>query len=390
MPANKDREQPGKWIAQFYYTDWTGERKKKRKRGFSTRRDALAWEHEFLKKHRADIGMEFSSFAELYMEDISHRVRASTLSNKHFIIQSKILPYFGKRPMNAITAPDIRKWQNELLNLGYSKTYLKLVNSQLAAIFNYAVKFYGLAENPCHKAGSIGKSNAEEMQFWTLGEYKQFREALTERPRSYMAFELLFFTGIRIGELLALTPADIDAENGLIKINKSYNRLNGQDIISPPKTPKSNREIAIPEFLCSELLEYMSLFYDLDQNARLFPHTKHYLAHEMKNGCAASNVKRIRLHDIRHSHASLLIELGFSPLLIAERLGHERVETTLNTYAHLWPHKQQEVVNQLQRLNPASGSAMVLKNPEKEKTARNMGRNETFSQVNNAEKHGIK
>ncbi len=350
MPANKDEKTPGKWICQFYYTDWTGERKKKKKRGFATKREALEWEREFLKSQQADMQMKLSSFVEIYFDDMCHRVRASTLDNKRFVFNSKILPFFGERPINSISAPDVRKWQNELISQGYSQTYLKTVNNQLTALFNYAVKFYNLRENPCHKAGSMGKKNADEMQFWTTEEFKQFREGVKNKPRSYMAFEVLYYTGMRIGELMALTVSDVDLEACTISVSKSYNRLNGEDIISPPKTPKSNRVIAIPKFLCNEIQEYKAQMYELESTDRLFPFTKYFLEHEMKRGCSVTETKKIRLHDIRHSHASLLIELGFSPLLIADRLGHEKVETTLNTYSHLWPHKQQEVVEKLQSL----------------------------------------
>jgi len=283
-------------------------------------------------------------------------LRASTLDNKRFVFDLKIKPYLGEKPMNEVTPPDVRKWQNELMSAEqkdgkkYSPTYLKTVNNQLTALFNYAVKYYGLRENPCHKAGSMGKKNADEMKFWTTDEYKKFRESVRDKNRSYMAFQLLYYTGMRIGELMALTRADVDLEAGTVTVSKSYNRLNGEDIISPPKTPKSNRVITIPDFLCDELQGYMAQLYDMQESDRLFPFTKYFLEHEMQRGSKASGVKRIRLHDLRHSHASLLIELGFSPLLIADRLGHEKVETTLNTYSHLWPHKQNEVSDKLQEL----------------------------------------
>lgn len=356
MPANKDAKTPGQWICQFYYTDWTGARKKKYKRGFTTKRDALDWERDFLKRQRADMSMKLSIFADLYLEDMEPRLRASTLENKRFIFDLKIKPYLGDKPMSAITPADVRKWQNTLMEVEqpdgkrYSPTYLKTVNNQLTALFNYAAKYYSLAENPCHKAGSMGKKNAEEMQFWTTDEFKRFREAVRDKPRAYMAFETLYYTGMRIGELMALTKADIDLIGGVVSVSKSYNRMNGQDIITPPKTPKSNRIITIPPFLCDELRNYMEQIYGLQDNDRVFPFTKYFLEHEMKRGCKLSGVKKIRLHDLRHSHASLLIEMGFSPLLIADRLGHEKVETTLNTYSHLWPHKQAEVADKLQAL----------------------------------------
>ncbi|MFU0833378.1 MAG: Integrase [Oscillospiraceae bacterium] len=368
MPANRDPNRPGKWIAQFYFTDWTGKRKKKYKRGFDTKKAAQEWEREFLKRQTADMKMKLSDFVEIYLSDMKPRLRGSTLDGKRFLFDKLIIPYFGKKPLCAISAADVRQWQATLMEAEYkpgkrySQTYLKTVNNQLTALFNYAVKFYGLKENPCHKAGSMGKKHAEEMHFWTVEEYKQFREAIKDKPRSYMAFQVLYYTGMRIGELMALTKADINLETNTISISKTYSRRNGQDIITPPKTPKSNRVIAIPPFLCDELKAYIATLYGLQDNDRIFPFTKHFLEHEMKRGCKKSGVKKIRLHDLRHSHASLLIEMGFSPLLIADRLGHENVETTLNTYSHLWPHKQEEIASKLQAFEELpSDSKMILK-----------------------------
>lgn len=160
-------------------------------------------------------------------------------------------------------------------------------------------------------------------------------------------FMTLYYTGMREGELLALTPADIDFEKSTISINKNYQRIGGKDIVSTPKTPRSSRVITIPQGLKDCLKDYITQCYGLKPDDRLFPHTKYYLTHEMERGCKKSGVKKIRIHDIRHSHASLLVEMGFSPLLIAERLGHERVQTTMETYSHLYPNKQTEVANRL-------------------------------------------
>ena len=151
---------------------------------------------------------------------------------------------------------------------------------------------------------------------------------------------------------LALTPSDIDFEKKTLTVNKSYQRLGREDIITTPKTPKSIRTIPIPDGLCNCLQEYMSHCYGLQKDDRLFPYTKSFLYHEMEYGCKASGVKRIRVHDIRHSHASLLVEMGFSPLLIAERLGHEKVQPTWDTYSHLYPNKQVEVARQLDGIMP--------------------------------------
>jgi integrase len=153
------------------------------------------------------------------------RLREHTMRTKKYIIDLKVLPYFGKLKMNEITAPHIRKWQNELIKQGYAQTYLKTINNQVAALFNYAVKYYDLPSNPCRKAGSMGKSNAEEMHFWTREEFSKFIDSVMDKHQSYMAFMMLYWTGIRLGELLALTVDDVDFEKRTIRISKSYQRI---------------------------------------------------------------------------------------------------------------------------------------------------------------------
>lgn len=355
MSVTKDKN-TGKWMSQIRIKDWTGKEIHKKKRGFSTKKEALQWERDFINQANGSLGMSFMDFIELYLKDMEKRLKPSTVANKRFLIDLKIIPYFGKFPLDAIKPTDIRRWQNELTNYRdengkpYSQTYLKTINNQITAIFNYAVKYYGLKENPCHKAGGMGKKNADEMLFWTKDEFSAFISTLKDHPVSYTMFMTLYYTGMREDELLALTPSDINFDKGTLIISKSYQRLNGKDIVSSPKTPKRNRVVTIPEILKAVLRSYMDKCYGLQPDDRLFPYTKSYLYHEMEYGIKESGVKRIRVHDIRHSHASLLVEMGFSPLLIAERLGHERVQTTMDTYSHLYPNKQVEVANQLDSL----------------------------------------
>ena len=346
MKAEKDKK-TGKWLIQYRYTDWQGKRRKSTKRGFATKREAEEWLRNFLITQKADFDMKFADFWKMYCADMETRLREHTMRTKKYIVELKILPYFGNKRVNDITAADIRQWQNELIKMGYSPTYLKTINNQLSAIFNYAVRYYDLKSNPCAKAGSMGKSKAEEMDFWTGEEFRKFIDSVMNKRLSYMAFMTLYWTGMRMGELLALNPKDVDLEKRTISITKSYQRLGKKDVITPPKTPKSKRVITIPEFLAADIKDYMDSLYELQENDRLFPITKYYLEHEMQRGIKESGVKRIRVHDLRHSHASMLIELGFSPLEIANRLGHEKVETTLNTYAYLYPNKQTKLAERL-------------------------------------------
>lgn len=343
MPAYK-KEQNGTWFCKFCYTDWNGTRKQKKKEGFKTKKDALDFERDFLNKARASCDMRFSSMVELYLNDCRPRLKPTTFTTKETMIRGKILPYFGNQSVSGITPAHIRQWQNTLIALGFSPTYLKSIHNQASTIFNFAVKYYRLGENPCKMAGTIGKKRAEEMRIWTAEEFSRFVQAVRNKPASWAAFHLLFWTGIRSGELLALTREDFDFDAMTMSITKNYARQNQEDLILSPKTPKSKRVVALPDFLVEILQDYTAQH----PTGRLFPQTKHYLYHEMQRGCRLSGVERIRIHDLRHSHASFLIEKGFSPVLIAERLGHENIQTTLQIYSHLYPNKQTEVAQKIQ------------------------------------------
>ena len=345
-------EKTNTWRVIYRYTDWTGERKQSQKRGFKTKREAQIWEREQLNKATADLDMTFDSFVEQYTADMQTRIKENTWATKEHIIRTKIIPYFGKQKMSSITAQQIITWQNELMNYkdengkSLSPVYLKTINNQLSAIFNHAVKYYNLRENPCKKAGSMGKKKNREMLFWTKEEYLKFAEVMMDKPLSFYAFEMLYWCGIREGELLALTPADFDFEKCTVSITKSYQRLNGQDLITTPKTEKSNRVIKMPQFLADEMQDYLKQLYGIESNDRMFTVTKSYLHREMDRGAKEAGVKRIRIHDIRHSAVSLLIDMGFSATAIADRVGHESIDITYN-YAHLFPSKQTEMAEKL-------------------------------------------
>ena len=351
MPVYKE-EKTNTWRVIYRYTDWKGERKQTSKRGFSTKREAQAWEREQLNKVTADVDMTFASFIDRYTGDMITRLKENTWSTKEHIIRSKLTPYFGRLKLSKITPQQIITWQNELLNYRdaqgkpYSPVYLRTIQNQLSAIFNHAVRYYRLRENPCKKAGSMGKKKAREMLFWTKEEYLQFAKVIQDKPMAYHAFQMLYWCGIREGELLALTPADFDFDKETVTISKSYQRLKGKDVITDPKTEKSNRTITMPDFLAAEMQEYIGSLYRIQSDDRIFPFTSSFLRHEMERGCKASGVKKIRIHDLRHSAISLLIDMGFSPLAIADRVGHEAIEITYN-YAHLFPSKQQDMAKQL-------------------------------------------
>ena len=354
MPVFKN-EDNGTWYVMARYVNWKGERKQKCKRGFATKREAQEWERMFKLQTSSDLDMSFEAFTELYINDVKNRLKENTWLTKEHIIRTKILPYFGKLKISEISTKEIIAWQNEMLayldekKKPYSQTYLKTLHNQLSAIFNHAVRYYELRSNPAAKVGNMGSEEHKEMLFWTKEEYKKFSFEMMDKPVSFYAFEMLYWCGIREGELLALTPADFNFDKETVTINKSYQRLKGQDVITSPKTKKSNRTIKMPQFLCEEMKEYLGMIYGLKKKDRIFTVTKSYLHHEMDRGAKAVGVKRIRIHDLRHSHISLLIDMGFSAVAIADRVGHESIDITYQ-YAHLFPSKQIEMAEKLDDL----------------------------------------
>ncbi len=351
MPAYKEKSNKN-WYVSVRYEDWTGKNARKVKRGFATKREALEWERKFLLKENASLDMTFESFLELYKEDLKDRLKLNTWLTKTAIIDQKILPYFKEKRMCDIKTSDIIAWQKAVMSYrdekgnAYSPTYLKTIHNQLSAIFNHAVRYYELSSNPAAKAGNMGKEKSREMLFWTKAEYLKFSEAMMDKPVSFFAFEMLYWCGIRLGELLALTIGDFDFENQTVRINKSYQRIDGRDVITDPKTKKSIRTVTMPDFICDEMQRYFSGFYKPKKEDRIFLITKGYLHREMRRGCAETGVKKIRIHDLRHSHVSLLIDIGLPALAIADRVGHESIDITYR-YAHLFPSKQTEIAQKL-------------------------------------------
>ena len=289
MPAYMNGK-TGAWYVQCYYSDIDGNRKHKVKRGFATKGEALAWETEFLACADGSMSMPFEAFVKRYSEDVRPRLKLNTWLTKEHIIRTKIVPFFGPKRMCDISPKDVVDWQNKMVGSyddegkPYSGTYLRTINNQLSAIFNHAVKYYGLGKSPAAPTIKIGERQGSEMKFWTKEQCLAFSEEVMDKPASFYAFEILY--------------------------------------------PEERRA------------------------CRIFCFTKSYLHHEMKRGCAACGLEPIRIHDLRHSHVSLLIEMGFSAIAIADRLGHETYEMTLR-YAHLFPSKQSDMAAALdQRRRP--------------------------------------
>lgn len=355
MPVYQD-DTTKTWFVKCYYTDYTGTKKQKKKRGFKLQRDAKEWERNFMLKQAAEPSMPFGTLCALYLEDKKEHNKRITYETKKNRLDKWILPYFEQKPVDTITAADIRKWQADLKaaknanDEPLSPGYMQNIVVELSSVFNFAVRFYGLTTNPCRIAGNTVGKKQKSLTFWTKEEFDQFIETFDQADPYYVAFLVLYYTGMRIGELEALTAADLDLSANTVTIDKTYHLIGGEGVVTSPKTQKANRTITMPGFLTERIKAHESRIYGLTPSTRLFTASHSSYARQLETHIKKADVKRIRLHDIRHSHASLLIEMGFSALLVSERLGHENVSTTLNIYSHLFPSKQSEVADKLEKL----------------------------------------
>lgn len=360
MPAYLDPKTK-KWRAKFKIKNWEGEDKWVSKRGFRTKKEAQEWEQSFLRELREAPDITFGEFWNIYRRDREARLKTSTMDTKENMVETKILPYFKDRLLREITAVDIITWQNKMLKFRnprtgapYSSDYLKTIHNQISAIFNHAVRFYKLKENPAKTAGNMARNKKTEMLIWTQDEYQKFSEVMMDEPILYYCYEVLYWMGIRRGELLALTREDIDLENRTMRINKTLYLRGEKVMVTSPKTEESNRVITIPRFLCEELEEYFAMNYKLKPRDRIFPVGPSALGKNLVSGAKKAGIKRIRIHDFRHSHVSLLIKKGYSAVQIARRMGHSSADITFR-YAHLFPNDQKDMADTLDEVRDKLG-----------------------------------
>lgn len=374
----KKNKESTKWRAEYAYKTPDGVYHKSCKRGFDKKEDAKLWVQTELpkliaekeqdkplapvlpkitkKKKQSIEDMLFSELVEKYMKHSEIRKKETTCGTKESIINSKILPYFKDELVAEISVEDIEDWQDIILESTtkqgnpYSQTYIRTIRSQFTAIMNHAVNKLGLPFNPLDRADMIGEKDGDERAFWTLDQYKEFRKVIAEKPQYFYAFEVLFWTGMRMGEMLALKPNDIDFENLTIRIDETYTKFKGKNLITAPKTKSSKRTIHIPQTLAEELKEYMDSIYGLEQDDRIFLITKSGLHREIDRGVDACNIPDICVHGLRHSFSSMAQseEVKAAEIIVSTILGHSKKKTMTAKYSHAY---EKDLIAVAERLN---------------------------------------
>ncbi|WP_455046221.1 tyrosine-type recombinase/integrase [Leptotrichia trevisanii] len=349
MGIYKDTER-GTWFVQLWYKDIFGNNRKKKKRGFKRQSDAKKWEVEFINSLSLTSDITFGNLYKEFIADFKVRARTSTVETRKLIVYKHILPFFENFKIRDITPKIIREWQNMLLNQNYSLNYLRTISQLLSSIFKYAEKFYNLKNNPYKISGPIGSTERKkEFNIWTEEDFSIFIKDIKE-PVFSIAFKILFLCGLRVGELLALTFEDINFETNEIDINKTISRDITGTTVAPPKTKNSIRTIYCPEDLVKEIENYKTSFYEFDEKERLFPFSYDALRRRLVSISKKCDLKQIRIHDFRHSHASYLLYKKVDIAAVSKRLGHKNIKVTLETYAHLIPKSNdylQEVLDDI-------------------------------------------
>ena len=246
----------------------------------------------------------------------------------------------------------------------YAACLSKKINGILNAIFNYANKYYDLKINPCQSVESIGKHKSQEKVIYRLEQFKKLINYCDDEI-DIVIFTTLYFTGLRKDELFALTLADIDFNKRIINIDKSYQRINATDVVTSPKTPNNYRKVAIPEFLEDLLQQYIKHQYLKNPSTPFFTH--HYVKARgrlIKAQNKAELNRKFTIHSFRHSHVSLLIDLGYSPTVVADRIG-DTVDTVLKTYSHLYASSKETISKKLNDVKIMSKLSLKQKKLDK-------------------------
>lgn len=331
------------WYCKFRYTDWTGESKSTSKRGFKLKREAIAYETEYKEKAKDRPQMTLSQLAEIYLEDYKTNRKPTSYALTKQNIYSYILPTLGNMNIEELSPIIIKKWQNHLLTLGRSQSSIKAYNTSFNSMLNWAVKYCGLGQNPFKVTGVTGTIR-KRLEFLEEAEWKKLNDVISDKFDKAL-FNLLFFSGIRIGEARALTKDDMDFTTNTITISKTHNLVSG---ISSPKTKNSYRKVVIPEQACKYIKEMFEAFYALPEYPFQFRIPRTVAAH-LKSYCIKAGVTVITPHGFRHSHASMLIRRQVPINAIASRLG-DTVAEVLRTYSHCYKEQDSEIAALLETI----------------------------------------
>ncbi|MBR4260626.1 MAG: site-specific integrase [Clostridia bacterium] len=363
------------WYYVVTYLDTKGKRKYKYSKMFIDRATAEAEELKFKTKRDNPTLVKFSIVASEYFDYLNKSRKESTAYTYIRDYKCHLMPYFDDFYINNINTQVIREWHEEMDKKGLSVKYLNKINGILINIFNYAIKNYSLEKNVAKEYGYFERKREEvipdsqKLQYITLEDFNKFI-SFVDDPLWHTFFIFLFYTGMRKGEVQALTWNDIDFNSNEIVVNKTLSIKTSQDYKITATKNYVNRKIKMSKTLRETLIAYKNecrKYSDFKENWFIFGNTRFLpqttIDRYKHKYFELSGVREIKIHEFRHSHVSLLIneyikqcrtknvkiDIAKFFLMLANRLGHS-VETMQKIYMHLLPTVQDEVVDILDNL----------------------------------------
>lgn len=358
MPVYQDKKTK-KWKFRVYADDVFGNRKQFERKGFTTKKEAQQAEVEFKLCDKSDYSK--MTFYDLWLEYVDYKklqLKAQSFRSVENRFKNHILPFFKDYKLNKITNSVYLKWQIEIEKKGFKHKYNSSLHGAMVNILNYAIRFYGLKDNIATLTGNFKRKTElkKNVNFLTIEEFQKFIDCVDDFVYKTF-FETLYYTGLRQGEALALNWNDF--KNGYLDIEKTISKemVDNKHIINTPKTNKSIRQVKLDDELIiklKQLKKFYQGFVDFNDNWFIFgglnPLSPSTIGRKKDKYCKLAEVKKIRIHDFRHSHASLLLSMNIPITVISERLGHSDINMTLNTYSHMIPKDEDKAVNILNQI----------------------------------------
>ena len=356
MAIYKDNKR-NTWYFRVYVTNKSGIRVQKTKSGFKTKSLCKQAESNFLINYEEkNDNILFLDLYKIYIKSKEQNLKFQSFRTLKNRFEKQIIPFFKDYKINNIKAIDYIEWKNLILNKNYSYTYNSSLHQAMVNILNFANNFYDLEENIAKKVGNFSRRNyLPKVNFWTYEEYKQFISKVDEIVY-FSLFELLYYSSLRLGEALALNWNDLKDNN--LKIDKTLIRKSiNNSSFNTPKSHSSIRNIKIDNYVLTNLVKlkkYYQGFIGFNDKWFIFgglkPLAPTTIERKKNYFCKIANVKQIRIHDFRHSHATFLLSKGVPITVISKRLGHSNLSMTLNVYSHLILEDEDKAIDLLNKI----------------------------------------
>ena len=343
MPAYKDKN--GKWFAKFQYRD-NGKPKTKLKRGFSTKRDAAAYERKFLEEYSPSADMSFGSLCSRFLDAKEAELRPTTLRGYQAVADSRFIEPIRDQKICDIMPVDIldiRTAMSKELNPSSVNLYMQ----RISTLFDFAVNLFDLKKNPCRGVGRLSAVDSEKI-YLKPEDIEKLKTIPGVSEETKLLIDVLFWTGMRISEATALTVGDIQGDH--IAVFKHKIRTKNGYLVHRGVKNNRGRNVMIHPRLQSSIRDYISKLYAYDEDTELFPRHHSSYHSRLARLFTIAGFEGASIHSLRHSHVALLIHLGYSPKLIADRIG-DTVQTMLEVYAHIYPEDANILMSDLENVS---------------------------------------